>query len=252
VKDAQGRIIGASKIARDITERKLTEAKLRDSERQLQELIAAIPAAIYRTDADGKITYFNQAAVELAGRTPTIGGDEWCVTWKLYQPVGTPLPHQCPMAIALKEGHPIRNAEVVAERPDGTRVRFIPYPTPLRDGTGKIVGAINMLADVSERKQAESQQRILLNELNHRVKNNMQMLQIVLEAGSRRARSPEAREHAGRGEQQNHGHGSGAARSLHHTRRDAIQLGLSRRYRGIRSAPWRPRTAPCGRSYSNN
>jgi PAS domain S-box-containing protein len=195
VRDDQGRIVGASKIARDITERKLTEAKLRDSERQLQELIATIPAAIYTTDAEGRITYFNQAAVELAGRTPKIGSDEWCATWKLYWPDGTPLPHdECPMAIALKEGRHIRNAEAVAERPDGTRVPFIPYPTPLRDGAGKIVGAINMLVDISERKQAETQQRVLLNELNHRVKNNMQMLQILLEAGARRAKSPDARE----------------------------------------------------------
>jgi PAS domain S-box-containing protein len=195
VKDDRGRIIGASKIARDITERKLAEAKLRDSERQLQELITAIPAAIYTTDAEGRITYFNQAAVDLAGRTPKIGSDEWCVTWKLYHPDGTPLPHdQCPMAIALKEGRPIRNSEVLAERADGSRVPLIPYPTPLRDGTAKIVGAINILVDVSERKQAETQQRVLLNELNHRVKNNMQMLQILLEAGARRAKSPDARE----------------------------------------------------------
>ena len=195
VKDDRGGIIGASKIARDITERKLSEARLRDSERQLQELITAIPAAIYTTDAQGKITYHNQAAAELAGRPPTIGSDEWCVTWKLYHPNGTPLPYdQSPMAIALKEGRAIRNAELVAERPDGTRVPFIPYPTPLRDGAGKIVGAINMLVDVSERKQAETQQRVLLNELNHRVKNNMQMLQILLEAGAHRAESSEARE----------------------------------------------------------
>jgi PAS domain S-box-containing protein len=195
VKDDRGGIIGASKIARDITERKLSEARLRDSERQLQELIAAVPAAIYTTDAQGKITYYNQAAAELAGRPPTIGRDEWCVTWKLYHPNGTPLPYdQCPMAIALKEGRAIRNAELVAERPDGTRVPFIPYPTPLRDAAGKIIGAINMLVDISERKHAETQQRVLLNELNHRVKNNMQMLQILLEAGAQRAESSEARE----------------------------------------------------------
>jgi two-component sensor histidine kinase len=117
------------------------------------------------------------------------------VTWKLYHPNGTPLPYdQCPMAIALKEGRAIRNAELVAERPDGTRVPFIPYPTPLRDAAGKIIGAINMLVDISERKHAETQQRVLLNELNHRVKNNMQMLQILLEAGAQRAESSEARE----------------------------------------------------------
>jgi PAS domain S-box-containing protein len=224
VKDDHGRIIGASKIARDITERKLHEAKLRDSEHQLQELLAAIPAAIYMTDAEGKITYFNPAAEEMAGRPPVIGRDDWCVTWKLYRPDGTPLPHdQCPMAIALKEGRPIRNAEVVAERPDGTRAPVIPYPTPLRDSSGKIIGGINIVVDVSERKQAETQQRILLNELNHRVKNNMQMLQILLEAGARRAQKPRGPRGAGGGQRSSHRHGSSAARAVHEARRDAIQ-----------------------------
>ena len=178
IRDISGRIVGASKIARDISERKRAEMALRNSERQLQDLLSSIPAAIYTTDAEGKITYYNEAAVEFAGRRPIIGSDEWCVTWKLYWPDGTPLPHdQCPMAIALKEGRAIRNAEAVAERPDGTRVPFIPYPTPLRDADGNVVGAINMLVDVSERQQAETQQRVLMRELNHRVKNNMQMLQ---------------------------------------------------------------------------
>jgi PAS domain S-box-containing protein len=198
MRNAHGAIVGASKIARDITERKQAEARLHDSERQLRDLLAAIPAAIYTTDAAGKITYFNQMAVELAGRTPTIGTDDWCVTWRMYRPDGTPLPHdECPMAIALKEGRPIRNAEAVAERPDGTRVPFIPYPTPLRDADGKIIGAINMLVDVSERKQAETQQRVLFNELNHRVKNNMQMLQSLLHLASRRTRNPEAQQALG-------------------------------------------------------
>jgi PAS domain S-box-containing protein len=194
VRDTKGRIVGASKIARDITERKEAEAKIKQSEQRLQDLLAAIPAAIYTTDADGKITYFNQAAVDLAGRTPTLGVDQWCVTWKLFLPDGTPLPHdQCPMAIAIKEGRPVRGVEAVAERPDGTRVPFIPYPTPMRDAEGKIVGAINMLVDVSERKQAETQQRVLLNELNHRVKNNMQMLQSLLFAAARQSPNQEAR-----------------------------------------------------------
>lgn len=195
VRDAKGRIVGASKIARDITEQKEAEAKVKASEQRLQDLLAAIPAAIYTTDAEGKITYFNQAAVDLAGRTPTIGVDQWCVSWKLFWPDGTPLPHdQCPMAIAIKEGRPVRGVEAVAERPDGTRVPFIPYPTPMRDADGKVVGAINMLVDVSERKQAETQQRVLLNELNHRVKNNMQMLQSLLFTAARQSSNGEARQ----------------------------------------------------------
>jgi PAS domain S-box-containing protein len=194
MRDSSGTIIGASKIARDISERKEAQRKLEESEQHLQDLLAAIPAAIYTTDAQGRVTYFNQAAVELAGRTPTIGSDEWCVTWKLFNPDGTPLPHdQCPMAIALKEGRAIHNAEAIAERPDGTRVPFIPYPTPLRDASGKIVGAINMLADISERREAETQQRLLLDELNHRTKNNMQMLLSLLTSATRNASSPEAK-----------------------------------------------------------
>jgi PAS domain S-box-containing protein len=195
IRDEWGRIMGASKIARNITERKEADARLRESEQHLKDLLAAIPAAIYTTDAQGRITYYNDKAVELAGREPVIGSDEWCVTWKLFWPDGTPLPHdQCPMAVALKEGRPIRDAEAVAERPDGTRVPFIPYPTPLRDAKGRITGAINMLVDISERKQAETQQRILLNELNHRVKNNMQMLQSLLATAARNTEHAEAKQ----------------------------------------------------------
>jgi PAS domain S-box-containing protein len=193
IRDGHGRICGASKIARDITERKRAENALRESERRLQELFSAIPAAIYTTDAAGKITYYNDAAVELAGRTPTLGSDEWCVTWKLYWPDGTPMRHdECPMAVALKEGRAIRNAEAIAERPDGSRVPFIPYPALMRDAHGKIVGAVNMLVDISERRQAETQQRVLLRELNHRVKNNMQMLQSLLYAAAKKTHSAEA------------------------------------------------------------
>lgn len=195
VKDRKGAIVGASKIARDIGAQKRAEAKVRDSERALQELLAAIPAAIYTTDAEGIITYFNEAAVALAGRTPVVGEDRWCITEQLYLPDGTPLAHdECPMAMALKEGRAIRNVEAVAERPDGSRVPFIPFPTPLRDAEGRIVGGLNMLVDISERKQAETQQRVLLNELNHRVKNNMQMLQALLHSAGTRTGNPEAKQ----------------------------------------------------------
>ena len=193
IRDRFGRIVGVSKIARDITERKLAEARLKDSERRLQELLAAIPAAIYTTDAAGRVTYFNQAVVELAGSAPKLGDDGFA-DWKLFNPDGTPLPYErSPMATALTEGRAVRGAEAVAERSDGTRLPFIPFPTPLRDAAGEIVGAVNMLVDISERKQAETQQRLLLNELNHRTKNNMQILQSLLFSAAKNAKDAEAR-----------------------------------------------------------
>ena len=92
-----------------------------------RELLDALPAAIYTTDAAGRITYYNSAAVQLAGRSPKIGSDEWCLTWRLYWPDGTPLPHdECPMAVALRTGRPVRGVEAIAERPDGTRVHALP------------------------------------------------------------------------------------------------------------------------------
>jgi PAS domain S-box-containing protein len=120
------------------------------------ELLEALPVAVYTTDAQGRITFFNQAAADLWGHRPELGSDQWCGSWRLYWPDGRPLPHdQCPMALTLKEGRPVRGMEAIAERPDGTRVNFLPYPTPLWDASGRLVGAINLLMDITERHQAE-------------------------------------------------------------------------------------------------
>ena len=133
-----------------------------------RELLDALPAAIYTTDAAGRITYYNAAAVQLAGRTPKIGSDEWCVTWRLYRPDGTPLPHdECPMAVALKTGRPVRGMEAIAERPDGTLVPFMPYPTPLHDASGNVIGAVNMLVDLTEYSQAEQARKLLASIVEH-------------------------------------------------------------------------------------
>ena len=151
-----GKFVHSRCFTLDITERKQAEAQLRENERRFRETIDALPAAIYTTNAEGRITHFNPAAVEFSGRVPELGSDRWCVSWKMFRPDGTLLPHdECPMAVALKEGRIVEGVECIAERPDGRRVWFMPYPRPLRDAEGTIVGGINMLLDISERKQAE-------------------------------------------------------------------------------------------------
>ncbi len=129
---------------------------LRDSGVQSHELLQALPTAVYTTDAAGRITFYNEAAATLWGCRPTIGESEWCGSWRLYWPDGRPMPHgECPMAIALKEQRPVYGAEAMAERPDGTRVPFLAYPTPLWDDAGRMTGAVNTLIDITGRKEAE-------------------------------------------------------------------------------------------------
>jgi PAS domain S-box-containing protein len=155
-----------------------------------RHLLEALPAAVYTTDAKGRITFYNEAAADLWGCRPELGQAEWCGSWKLFWPNGTPLPHsECPMAMALKEDRAIRGAEAIAERPDGTRVPFIPFPTPLHDGSGRLVGAVNMLVDITHRKQEEEKQALLVRELHHRVKNTLATVQAIMSSTIRASTS---------------------------------------------------------------
>lgn len=123
-------------------------------------LLESLPMPVYTIDAQGRLTFFNRAAIAFSGRKPRLGLDEWCVTWRLYRPDGSFLPHeQCPAAIALKEGRPVRGIDAVAERPDGLRQRFLPFPTPLRDVFGRVTGAVNMFVDLGSSRPEGPYQR---------------------------------------------------------------------------------------------
>src|SRR5215212_2983637 len=118
-------------------------------------ILDELPVPIYVTDAQGGVTYSNRACVAFAGRRPELGHDRWCVTWKIYTTTGEPLPHdQCPMAQAIRQRRTIRDQVAIAERPDGTRVAFRPYPTPLFNDDGSLSGAVNMLIDVTAEQSA--------------------------------------------------------------------------------------------------
>lgn len=168
------------------------QATLSERERRFRELLNALPAAVYTTDATGRITYYNDAAAEIWGHRPQLGTDEFCGSWKLFWADGTPMAHnECPMAIALRENRKVRGLEAIAERPDGTRVPFIPYPTPLHDEAGRLVGAVNMLVDITERKQAEEHQTLMVRELHHRVRNTLATVQAIMGSTARLAETVE-------------------------------------------------------------
>jgi len=127
---------------------------IRSSPHVFPEVLDRLAAPIYLTDSEGTLTYFNNACVDFAGRTPHVGRDKWCVTWKIYETGGEYLPHDaCPMAVAIRQKRSIRGVEAIAERPDGTRMNFRPYPTPLFDEAGNLAGAINLLLDVTRERR---------------------------------------------------------------------------------------------------
>jgi two-component sensor histidine kinase len=110
-----------------------------------------------------------------------LGDDLWCVSWKLYTTEGVPLPHsECPMAVALKECRAVRGAEAVAERPDGTRINFAPFPTPIFDSAGNMAGAVNMLVDITEQKKAQERLSVMAREVDHRANNLLAVMQGLL------------------------------------------------------------------------
>jgi len=134
----------------------LTLEALDAGENRARPLLDALPVPVYLTDAEGLVTYWNQACVDFAGREPELGQDRWCVTWQIHTTDDEPLPHdRCPMAVAVREQREVRGEVAIAMRPDGSRKAFTPYPTPLFGKDGELTGAVNLLIDVSD-QQAEA------------------------------------------------------------------------------------------------
>ena len=120
-----------------------------------RHFLDALGVAAYTVSADGVIGYFNAAAVELWGRQPE-PGERWCGSLRLYWPDGRLMRHdESPMAICLHEERADRRIEAVAERPDNSRVSFMPYLTRVYAEDGTLMGAIGVLVDTSDRVRAE-------------------------------------------------------------------------------------------------
>jgi PAS domain S-box-containing protein len=142
----------------NLAERKGTLA-FQHSESRYQALFDLVPVAVYVCDANGVIEEYNQRAADLWGCEPGRNGSgpRFCGSHKIYYPDGRFMPHEkCPMAKALRGEELVpEDLEIIVERPDGERRHVIPAPQILRDDRGKIVGAINCLYDITERKKTE-------------------------------------------------------------------------------------------------
>jgi PAS domain S-box-containing protein len=121
-----------------------------------------LPVAVYSCNAEGYITAYNKAAIELWGRTPNPGKDLWCGAWKIYYPDGKPMSTEdCPMARTLKSGMPGIDQELIIERPDGSRLNIRSLPIPKFDQDGLLNGAVNTLIDITNQVKFDEKRAML-------------------------------------------------------------------------------------------
>ena len=134
---------------------------LENSESKFKHLTELMPMGIFSTDHTGIITYYNNKASEMWGRSPRINDATemlYCGSWKLIYPDGTVMPHnQCPMAKSLMQQRKFRNEEICVERPDGERRNVLVNIDPLFDDGGKLLGAINIMHDITDYKKTKKE-----------------------------------------------------------------------------------------------
>jgi PAS domain S-box-containing protein len=184
VVESDGSISGIISLAQDITERRRTEEKLASAKERARLVLEKLPAGAYTCDRDGRINYFNARAAELWGREPRLNDptERYCGSHQLLTSKGFPISHeQCWMALALQTGEEYHGREIIIERPDRRRVTVLAHVTPLRDEQGNLIGAMNVLVDITERKQAEHQ----LNEYSKNLQALSQKLRNVQESERR-------------------------------------------------------------------
>jgi PAS domain S-box-containing protein len=164
--DDSGNIVGAAKIARDISDRKRIERAIRESREFLRVTLASIGDAVITTDVQGNITYLNAVAQNLTG-------------WSCEEATGCPLgrvfrilneqtrqPVESPAIRALKEGSVVglANHSLLVCK-DGTERPIDDSAAPIKDEQGTVIGCVLIFRDVTERRDAEKRLYAMMIEL---------------------------------------------------------------------------------------
>lgn len=169
----------------------LGDALLREHYRMRQyEQAAAIvdssDDAIISADLEGVITSWNTGAERLFGYTAreTVGEP---VT--LFTPANG-IAEELGILERIRRGEKINDYETVRRRKDGTLLDVSLSISPLTDAQGRIVGTSKIARDITERKRQQQNRELLINELNHRVKNTLATVQSLAMQSLRHATTP--------------------------------------------------------------
>ena len=159
----------------DITERKRAEDRLRESEARFRAMADSAPAPVWMTSPEGGMTFANEAFAEFAGvEAKTLMGDAWI---RLIHP--DDLPGVAARRAAARAGPDAYGFEARFLCGDGVYRWMVANARPQIDAQGQFQGYIGMAMDMTETKAAEARQRLLINELNHRVKNTLASIQSI-------------------------------------------------------------------------
>ena len=168
-----------------------TDLEISSGGSEFLALLDKLPAAAYTCDAEGLITYYNQPALRLWGRAPKLRDpvDRFCGSFRLHSANGEPISHADGwMALALRDDRELTGCEIIIERPDGERLTVLASASPIHDKSGKLIGAVNVLFDITERKRAEEALREtdrarneFLAVLSHELRNPLAAIPFAIE-----------------------------------------------------------------------
>jgi PAS domain S-box-containing protein len=156
LKDIDDSVYGIMVTVNDVTEKVIARRNIEIAEKRYRDLIETLPVAVFTVDSQGYIDLYNQAAVQLWGRKPVKGEDKWHGSHALFTLDKTPMdPQDFPVARAMKENRGL-TTELYIQSHDETVRHVIAHPQPIYDSDGNISGAMNVLIDITERKESEN------------------------------------------------------------------------------------------------